>query len=254
VAQVVTTEEDRAREAQRDRDLRAREVGQADPDRRYDRHHRSELYVAGFGGYTFGHGFNNVEGTGLASGTDLGDIGLKNSGVYGAKLGYFLPDRLNWLGFEVEGFNTTPHLKESNIAGVALPGANLRVTTLAFNAIARAKLMCERDYDEPGRAPRRSTDPDYRDDFCRLQPYIGAGLGVFFARVSSGGTSASDNGVPGFNGLAGVRYYLTRNVALFGEYKYNRATFDFDNVAGSGVGINGTYSVSHVVGGLSLHF
>ena len=109
VAQVVTTEEDRAREAQRERDLRAREAGQADVDRRYDRHHRSELYVAGFGGYTFGHGFNNIEGTGLASGTDLGDIGLKNSGVYGAKLGYFLPDRLNWLGFEVEA-STRPRI------------------------------------------------------------------------------------------------------------------------------------------------
>lgn len=180
---------------------------------------------------------------------------MKNSGVYGAKVGYFLPDRLNWLGFEVEGFNTTPHFKESNIGGIALPGSNLRVTTLAFNAIARAKLMGERDYedDDRGRAPRRVRDTDYRDDFCRLQPYIGAGLGVFFARASSGGTSASDNEVPGFNGLAGVRYYLTRGVALFGEYKYNRANFDFDNIGGTGAGLSGTYSVSHVVGGLSFH-
>jgi opacity protein-like surface antigen len=256
VAQVITTEEERAREREleRNRQVREREAGQVEADRRDDRRRRSEMYVAGFGGYTFGHGFNDVEGTGALSGTDLGDVGLKNSGVYGAKLGYFLPDRLNWLGFEVEGFNTTPHFEESNIGGVALPGSNLRVTTLAFNAIARAKLMCERDYDDDrGRAPRR-VDTDYRSDFCRLQPYIGAGLGVFFARASSGGTSASDNGVPGFNGLAGVLYYLTRGVAVFGEYKYNRANFDFDNIGGTGAGLSGTYSVSHVVGGLSFHF
>ena len=248
VAQLTTAEEERAREAERNRQLREREAGQVEPERRYDRHRRSELYVAGFGGYTFGHGYNDVEPTGAISGLDLGNIGLKNSGVYGAKLGYFLPDRLNWLGFEVEGFNTTPHLKDSTFT----TGAHLRVTTLAFNAIARAKMMCDRD-DDAGRAPRRTTDRDDRDDFCRLQPYIGAGLGVFFARASSGGSSVSDNGVLGLNALAGVRYYLTRSVALFGEYKYNRATLDLDNLGG-GVGVSGTYSVSHVVGGLSLHF
>ena len=249
VAQVITTEEERAREAERSRQVREREAGQVEPERRYDRHRPSELYVAGFGGYTFGHGINDVEGTGLASGNDFGNIGLKNSGVYGAKMGYFLPDRLNWLGFEIEGFNTTPHIKESNFA----TSSHLRVTTLAFNAIARAKMMCDRD-DEPGRVSRRTDDPHVRHDFCRLQPYIGAGLGVFFARASSGGSSVSDNGVPGLNALAGVRYYFTRSVALFGEYKYNRATLDFDNLGGTGAGLSGTYSVSHVVGGLSFHF
>ena len=47
------------------------------------------------------------KGTGALSGIKLGDIDLKNSGVYGAKVGYFMPRRLNWLGLEMEGFNTT---------------------------------------------------------------------------------------------------------------------------------------------------
>src|SRR5688572_25036745 len=81
VAQVITTEEERAREAERSRQVRERDAGQVEPERRYDRHRPSELYVAGFGGYTFGHGINDVEGTGLASGNDFGNIGLKNSGV-----------------------------------------------------------------------------------------------------------------------------------------------------------------------------
>jgi opacity protein-like surface antigen len=108
-------------------------------------------------------------------------------------------------------------------------------------------------------ARRSSADPAYRDpayrddDFCRLQPYVGAGVGIFFARASNG-TSSSDNGVPGLNALAGVRYFFTEHVALFGEYKYNRATFEFENIGGSGAGLKGDYSVSHIVGGLSFHF
>ena len=83
---------------------------------------------------------------------------------------------------------------------------------------------------------------------------MGAGLGLFFARASSAGSSASDNAAPGLNALAGVRYYITRGVAVFGEYKYNRVNLDFDNLGGTGAGLSGTYSVSHVVGGLSFHF
>lgn len=251
IAQVITTEEERARDrdAELRRQERAREARAAEPEKQHDWRHPSELYVAGFGGYTFGHGINDVEGTGLASGNNFGNIGLKNSGVYGAKLGYFFADRLNWLGMEIEGFNTTPHIKESSFA----TSAHLRVTTLAFNAIARAKMMC--DYDDGRRSDSpRASDRDARRDFCRLQPYVGAGLGLFFARASSAGSSASDNAAPGLNALAGVRYYITRGVAVFGEYKYNRVNLDFDNLGGTGAGVSGTYSVSHVVGGLSFHF
>ena len=150
----------------------------------------------------------------------------------------------------MEAFNTTPHLKETAFT----TGAHLRVTTLAFNAIARAKMMCER-HDDHDRTGRPTTDRDHRDrDFCRLQPYAGVGLGVFFARASDATGSASDNAVPGLNVLAGVRYFVTERVALFGEYKYNRATFEFDNVGATAAGLKGDYSASHIVGGLSLHF
>jgi hypothetical protein len=245
-----TAEEQRAREAESadaERAERQREAARA--DKRNERDQPGELYVAGFGGYTIGHGFDNVEGTGALAGTNLGDIDQSDSGVYGAKVGYFMPRRLNWLGVEMEAFNTTPNLKETPLT----TGAHLRVTTLAFNAIARAKMMCERhdDHDRTGRAGDR--DNRYHD-FCRLQPYVGIGLGIFFARASDSTGSASDNGVPGLNALAGVRYYFTERVALFAEYKYNRATFDFDNIASTGAGVKGDYSASHIVGGLSLHF
>jgi hypothetical protein len=42
---------------------------------------QGEFYLAGFGGYTIGHGLDDVEGTGILSGIDLGDLNLENSGV-----------------------------------------------------------------------------------------------------------------------------------------------------------------------------
>ena len=83
-----TLEQQRAQDAES-----ARQAQSERPvERRYDDRDRpGELYVAGFGGYTIGHGFDNVEGTGALSGINLGDIDLKDSGVYGAKVGYFMP-------------------------------------------------------------------------------------------------------------------------------------------------------------------
>jgi opacity protein-like surface antigen len=220
-------------------------------------HHErpGEPYVAGFGGYTFGHSFNNAQGTGALSGVTAPGIDLANSGIYGAKIGYFLPNRFNWLGLEVEGFNTSPNFKQSAVG----PGASLRVTTVAFNLIARGKYACRRSENVPARRTTTETRTDqygYREDtFCPLQPYVGAGLGVFFAHTNGPGgtTSDSDNAVPGFNGLAGIRYFFTEHVALFAEYKYNRASFNFDNLGG-GTALRGDYSVSNIVGGLSFHF
>lgn len=210
----------------------------------------SETYVAAFGGYTFGGKFSDVEGTGLLSGANLGDRDLADSGVYGGKIGHFFGDRMDWLGVEMEAFNTTPHVEQQGLQ----PGSHLRVTTLAFNLIGRLKFGCEakteRTESRTEGAIRYETR--YEREFCRLQPYAGVGLGVFFANLSNNGTSVSDNAVPGFNALAGVRYYFTERIALFGEYKYNWAALELTN-GGIG-GFQGDYRANHVVGGLSFHF
>jgi len=54
----------------------------------------------------------------------------------------------------------------------------------------------------------------------------------------------------GLNALAGIRFFLTKNMALFGEYKYNRTSFDFGGTASLHV----LYQAQHFAGGLSLHF
>jgi opacity protein-like surface antigen len=256
------TEAERAREAERLKQADGARVAEQEPriERRLVR--PSETYLAGFGGYTFGGKINNMEGTGFLSGLNLNDRDLADSGVYGGKLGHFFGDQMDWLGVEMEAFNTTPHVEQRG----PVPGSHFRVTTLAFNLIGRLKLGCETKtertetgtdreirFAQPER--ERRYEIRYEREFCRLQPYAGVGLGVFFANLSNNGNSVSDNAVPGLNVLGGVRYYFTERIALFGEYKYNYAVFDASTSGPfGGAGFKGDYQANHVVGGLSFHF
>ncbi len=209
---------------------------QGEPTIEHKRVRPSETYIAGFGGSTFGGKLSNLEGPlgGNLGGTLSGN--LADAGVYGGKLGHFFGDRMNWLGVEMEAFNTTPHVEQQG----PLPGRHFRVTTLAFNLIGRLKFGCETKTER---------------EFCRLQPYAGVGLGVFFANLSNNnGNSLSDNAVPGLNVLGGLRFYFTERIALFGEYKYNWAALNLTNDTVGGAGVKADYQINQVVGGLSFHF
>ena len=234
---------------QRDR-LAQRTVVQ---ERVVERRREGEVYVGGFGGFTWGHDFDDAEGTGSLKGQPVGSLGLANSVIYGAKIGYFHPGRLNWLGFEVEGFNSTPHIKE----GAGFPGAHLRVTTLALNVIARTTLGCRpTDHDRDTRDDSRGASWSSLDDNmrCPLQVYAGVGPGIFFAETSNQFGRSSDNGRVGLNALGGMKYYVNRHLAVFAEYKFNYAQFDFTQVQGATAGLRGEYLASHAIGGLAWHF
>jgi opacity protein-like surface antigen len=192
---------------------------------------KAEMYVAGQAGVNIPYSLSNVEWS--AGGVNLGgnDLSLKNSVVYGAKFGYYF-DSLKWLGLETEVFNATPHLKQQNftIAGVNLgtqPGTNLRVLTWApVNIVARHHMGS-------------------------FEPYAGVGLGVFFSRFSDSFGSSSSTDV-GLNAQLGLRYRVTTDLALFGEWKFNRANISHD--VGSGVNLSGDYTAHNLVFGVGYHF
>ena len=190
-----------------------------------DRPAAAEVYVGGMAGYTAPNDFSDVNLTTL--GTGVSDLSLQDSVVYGGKLGVYFPG-IRWLGVETEVFRTTPHVKQQAVtaggATLSVPGSHLSVLTWAFNAVVRY----------PGK---------------RFQPYAGVGVGIFFAESSFQGRSEDDT-VPGFNALAGLRFFLTDHLALFGEYKYTRATFEFPGL----IGIKGDYSANQFVGGVGIHF
>ena len=188
---------------------------------------RAEFYFGGAIGGNFPLDFSDVELNSINNPPI--DLSLENSLAYGGKAGYFFSS-LKWLGVEVEAFNTNPNIKQQVIVVNGVPinisGINLAVTTAAVNLVARY----------PGK---------------RFEPYIGAGPGVFIARISQGGVNSETAVVPGVNVIGGGRVYLTDWLALFTEYKFNYAKFDFDNGA---IGFQGTYIANHVHGGISIHF
>ena len=103
------------------------------------------------------------------------------------------------------------------------------MTTLAFNLLLRY----------PGKV---------------LQPYAGVGVGVFFARQRDAGSGESQSSTaPGLNVLGGLRWKVTEHVALFGEYKYDRARFSFSSTP-SLTGYDATYSANSFVFGVGYHF
>ncbi|MGE0276373.1 MAG: outer membrane protein [Nitrospiraceae bacterium] len=247
------TEAERAKEADQLQQAEAARAAEQEPRIERKMVRPSETYLAGFAGYTFGGKLNSMEGTGALSGLNLNDRDLSDSVVYGGKLGHFFGNRMDWLGIEMEAFNTTPNVEQQG----SVPGSHFRVTTLAFNLIGRLKFACktktERTETRTEGAIRYETR--YEREFCRLQPYGGVGLGVFFANLSTNGNSVSDNAVPGLNVLGGLRFYFNERIAMFGEYKYNYAAFDASTSGPfGGVGFKGDYQANHIVGGLSFHF
>ena len=187
----------------------------------------AESYVAGFAGYGLSSQLSNIRGTGDIAGVTGSNLGLQNSPIYGLKVGHFL-DNLKYFGGEAELFTATPYLKQQQLTlsspigsqTATIPGAHQRVTTAAFNVM----------YRYPGQI---------------IQPYAGAGLGFFWFTPP---TSTAGSAIrPGVNVLAGMRVLVTQQMALFGEYKYNHASFP-------GGDFKANYNAHSIVFGVGYHF
>jgi opacity protein-like surface antigen len=192
------------------------------------------------------------------------DLSLKNSLLFGGKLGYFFKDEgLSWLGVELEAFHSTPTIKAQNATfnqtitfqpntpsqnpsvdcvpppggpaptcpgsvitsgSLEVPESTLRLTTVAFNLVARY----------PGQL---------------VQPYAGVGVGAFYFSSSTGSVQGSQV-VPGLNALAGLKFLATEEWGLFLEGKYNLAAI---NNLGT-IGLSGTYSAFNLLAGVAYHF
>ena len=196
---------------------------------------QAEWYLSGYGGMVFPGSLGTVTDSqqfgrlGATSAARTSDVDLEQDLALGAKAGYFFQDR-KWLGLETEVFTFTPNITQQPIIvgqpgqpafGATIPGSHLRVTTWALNVMTR------------------DTTTE------RFNPYGGLGLGLFYvySRDHPGKFSAS----PGLNVLAGARYYVTDQIAVFGEFKFNTAHFTFG-------GFSGDYSGQMLLGGVAYHF
>jgi len=193
---------------------------------------QGEWYVIGQTGVLVPGSLSNVTVSSptLAGGVRearIADVNLeKGSPVFGAKAGYFFPKR-EWFGFETEIYSTQLNVSQQTVAGGVpgkvfadtLPGSRIHLTTWAMNAIVRSPSLA-----------------------AELEPYGGIGPAVFFA--NNNGVTRTNFGI---NLIAGARYFLTPQTALFGEFKYNRGTVRSE-------GMEGDYSSQIFIFGISVHF
>lgn len=190
----------------------------------------AESYFAGYAGLAITADndldiFQDVGGATL-DGT-LKGVEFDRSPVFGIKLGYFFPRRAlgGHLGFEWEVYHFRPDIDAQTIdfsGDVCVPAcsqvatpfplgqADISVLAAGLNVLYRVPLVRSR------RFPRGL-----------LQPYVGVGAGAFIARFETESSNLDESQdiddtdlQPGVQALAGVRLFLTRNVALFGEYKF----------------------------------
>ena len=214
---------------------------------------QAEMYVAGQAGVSIPNKFSNVEGVGSSAGITTSDLSLHNSLMYGAKLGYYF-DSIKWLGVETEVFNSTPHLKQQTPTATVPPG-------FVFVAPPSCAGSQSCSVTTPGQSVRVLTwapiNIVVRYQAGGFEPYAGIGMGVFFANLKDGasGESSSSTNV-GLNTQVGLRYKVTQNLAVFGEWKYNHASFNFSESSPTQAtgGFKGDYSAHIFAFGVGYHF
>ena len=151
-----------------------------------------------------------------------------------AKIGHYIDNRqFNWFGWEVDLYRAAPNIKQQTVStsnnptvSGPIPGADLLVHSLAFNALVRL------------------TGYQYK-----VEPYTGIGIGLNVANISDGNFRPEASFAPSFNILAGVRYYLTPTIAPFIEYKYNFAQFTFTKS-----NLTTDYRANLFMFGIAFHF
>ena len=196
---------------------------------------QAELYVAGQVGANIPQDMTDVRGVEASSGVTVSDLDLDNQVVFGVKFGGYLPNSLNWLGFEGEYYHTDSDIKQqpATLSGPipALsvnPGiveeTDIAVNTIALNALVRY----------PGE---------------RIQPYAGIGVGLNIFSIDAITGVSGNPFAPTLNLLAGVRGFVTDRIAAFFEYKHNRGSVEFPDV-----GFEADYRVNMFLGGVSYHW
>lgn len=203
---------------------------------------QAEMYVAGLIGDQIPYTFSNVEGVGTHAGETISSLNLRYSKVYEAKIGYYF-DSMKWLGVETEYFHTDPHFMRQvyatrNAAGVVTSSKTLNGQDVRLNVWVPITVLV-------------------RYQWNKFEPYAGVGMGVFFAHLRDGAThETSDSTTVGLNTQLGLRYFVTKNVALIGEFKYIRTSWNFEESGPTGAagGFKGDFSTHTVSVGLAYHF
>jgi opacity protein-like surface antigen len=213
-----------------------------------------DRYISVFGGVAL-PSKTDVTEVGPGTNVTIFDVKLDNSPSIGGKLGMYTTQfragsGLDF-GLELDITNYSPDQKGNQIlnasgtlGGVPVTAVvtnpiNINSTLIAFNLLARKPFGVTQDLPNG-----------------RWYPYVGIGVGVQISTFEPPGTIEKGRQTdPAFQGLAGVKAFLTQHVALFGEYKFTHASHTFETqISGAIITDKFTFNVNHLVAGLAVHF
>lgn len=221
-----------------------------------------EFSVGGFGGWAV-HGDTTVQfnqatnlSTGLVEPVDAKATNLRfeDSGTFGAKLtAWHLPRKYSWqpqIGFEIDWTRFTADVPNGQVLpafgtfqttgtpiGFAIfgVGPQFAVDNMALNLLFRYPIWATPDMPQG-----------------RWHPYIGIGGGAQRAKLSILGYEETSTS-PSVQALGGIKFFVVKYLALFGEAKWTQGWHTFKYETDS---YWERYSIStiHLVGGVALHF
>lgn len=199
------------------------------------------VYVSGYTGVGLVHDSriaNNI------TPSEPGEMEFRPNWAGGGKLGYWFDELYApYFGLQIDLNNIRTDIKNiTSSTGVVAPvTANAEFYSATFNAV-------------------------FRYPNGDVRPYIGAGVGWFYAEIGPGQKSVPVVGIPngwggsedsafGWQALAGIDWLVIKDryffdVSLFAEYKFGKADFSFE----SGLGLDMDYESSQFSVGLALNF
>jgi len=156
----------------------------------------------------------------------IGQSPYKESFVVGGRVGYYFDRGVPWLGLALD----VSYFK----ADIDVPnGAENDVVPISLLLMMRAPFARSPEF------PRG-----------RFQPYVGIGPSFVYSKSKSG--TASDTSFDiGFDLRLGLTWMLTRNIGLFGEYRFSYVQPDYDL---NGEHVEPEFSVNHLAAGLTFRF
>ncbi|UVT20816.1 MAG: outer membrane beta-barrel protein [Nitrospira sp.] len=207
---------------------------------------QAEWYLAGQGGVAFGGNLKQLDEVPAsgAGAVQYSNLALHASPLYGGKVGYYFDDPAwRWLGFEMEAYTSTQHIKQQGLEvtqrGVPPSSQVISDKTGRVTTWAPISMMV-------------------RYQIGPVEPYFGVGLSLSFLHFHDAATdtTTSSNANVGFIGKAGLRWRVTEHLAVFGEWKYNQFSFSFDQflLGSASSGGDGRYGSHIAVGGIGWHF
>lgn len=144
------------------------------------------------------------------------------------------------IGAELEASRYDPHIKGGQVlsGGVVTNPVQLTATFVGANLLVRF--------------PIGATDELPNG---RWFPYFGIGGGIQSLRFKTDASTEGRDPSPAVQVLGGLKVFLFKNLAIFGEAKFTHAQHTLEFQA-SGVSVTDKFDLNtvHGVGGISLHF